>query len=737
MNYYAISALVNFALSFILGGIVFLKNPKSKINLTFALFASAVALWSLSYFFWQIAILENQALFWSRVLMAFAIFIPAFYLHFVFSLVGNNKKKVLIITYILFSIFLLINLLTPQFIVGVKPLLSFRFWPIPGTVFHLFLLVWGVYVVYSTYLLYNLHQKSSGLTKMQTKYLLLGMVIGFVGGSTNYLLWYGIPILPIGNILVSVYVATTAYTIIRHRFLDIRLVIARTIAYSLLIAIISSLYVVAAFILSSAFLGSTASGNQFLIYTILTIIVALSFERFRHLVEKLTDKIFFKGRYDFNELLACLGSIMSTNIELEPLTTQILQTLIDQMRISKGAFVILGEGLASIYDTIDIGFSHKLDLVYSQISAFFPISQVIIFDELGENHLKSLMRDMDISVLKTLKVEDQIVGLLLLGEKASGEIYSDQDLKILEILAPEMAVAIQNSQSYDKIKKFNVILSQEVAKATSDLQKANKRLEQLDKLKDDFVSVASHELRTPMTAIRSYAWMALHKSDVPLSDKLEKYLIRVLLSTERLINLVNDMLNVSRIESGSIEINPEPVDLLLLTKDIIDEVYYSKAREKVIQFEVVEKKIPKAFADPEKLRQVFLNLVGNSLKFTPSGGKIVFDFFSDGKMIETSVSDTGVGISKEDMSQLFHKFGRLDNSYTAASTSGGTGLGLFISKSLVELMQGKIWATSEGLGKGTKFTVALPIANSETLKNAEKYRVSSVGEAKGLEPAAI
>ena len=129
--------------------------------------------------------------------------------------------------------------------------------------------------------------------------------------------------------------------------------------------------------------------------------------------------------------------------------------------------------------------------------------------------------------------------------------------------------------------------------------------------------------------------------------------------------------------------------------------------------------------------------MGNSLKFTPTGGKIVFDFFTDGEVVETSVSDNGVGMSKEDLSKLFSKFGRLDNSYTAAATSGGTGLGLYISKNLVELMHGKIWADSEGLSKGAKFTVSLPVATAEILKNIESYKVKPKGEVKGLEPVAI
>lgn len=256
----------------------------------------------------------------------------------------------------------------------------------------------------------------------------------------------------------------------------------------------------------------------------------------------------------------------------------------------------------------------------------------------------------------------------------------------------------------------NTKVNQQLRDALNLLAVANQKLKQLDRLKDDFVSIASHELRTPMTAIRSYAWMALHRSDVSLSATLEKYLARILLSTERSINLVNDLLNVSRIESGRVEINPEPVDLLSLVRDIVDEVYYSKSQEKNIRFAVSNQQVPRVLADPEKLREVFLNLTGNALKFTPAGGKITFNFLSDGKTVDISVSDTGVGISKDDMSKLFHKFSRLDNSYTSAATAGGSGLGLYISKSLVELMHGKIKVYSEGLNKGTTFNVNLPAA---------------------------
>lgn len=268
----------------------------------------------------------------------------------------------------------------------------------------------------------------------------------------------------------------------------------------------------------------------------------------------------------------------------------------------------------------------------------------------------------------------------------------------------------ERNKKLEALTADNAKINQELQNTLSLLSGANQKLKELDRLKDDFVSITSHELRTPMTAIRSYAWMALHKSDTPLSKNLEKYIIRILLSTERMINLVNDMLSISRIETNRIEVNPEPVDLISLCKDIADEVYYSKATDKNIKFVLLEQPIPKVLADPEKLREVLINIVGNALKFSPAGGKITIGFFTDGKVVETFVKDEGSGISKEDLGRLFQKFGRLDSSYTATASSGGSGLGLYISKKLIELMHGKIWASSGGEGKGATFTFSLPVA---------------------------
>lgn len=319
----------------------------------------------------------------------------------------------------------------------------------------------------------------------------------------------------------------------------------------------------------------------------------------------------------------------------------------------------------------------------------------------------------------------QLTGVLVLASSKQADKIDAEEIEFTGMIARliDLAFRLQDTESSS-------------IKNTQRVYRMNAQLHQLDKLKDDFVSVASHELRTPMTAIRSYVWMALHRSDIPLSQKLERYLYRTLVSTERLIKLVNDMLNVSRIESGSIEINPKPFNVVELVSEVMEEVK-AEADEKRLQLIVLEHKVPAVFADPDKVHQILLNLIGNSLKFDYPGGQIMVDFFTEGKVVEISIKDTGTGVSKEDMSKLFYKFSRLDNSYTAISVPGGTGLGLYISKSLVELMHGKIWVNSEGVGHGATFTFSLPIATQETISHRSDYQVKVQGQVKQLEPAAI
>lgn len=579
---------------------------------------------------------------------------------------------------------------------------------------------------------------STGKEKEQFKYLAFGLIATLLFIGTFNLVFVAFlkntNFVSFGVASFIILIGSIAYSITRHNLLDIRAVVARSVAYVLLVGIIGTVYTLAIFILSSLFFRGEFQNTQAIVYALLTLFIAFTFQPLKNSLEKLTNKVFFKGGFNSNELLADLTKIMASVLNLNQLASLTLRKLINTMQISKGIFLIFNEH--TMYPPITYGFDALPGITTNEVRQLCQKKRILIFEDETDEIIKQQMRSLNVSVILPLYVGNDMHGLLMLGEKKSGDIYSQADVNVLEIFAPEISVAVQNSKSYFEIQQFNATLTKEIKKATQDLQAANLQLEELDKLKDDFVSIASHELRTPMTAIRSYAWMALNRPDIPLTGKLKRYLGRTLLSTERLINLVNDMLNISRIESGKVEITPKEFDMVELVKEILIEVS-AKAKEKSIHLEIVHPKAPTVFADPDKVHEILLNLIGNSLKFTPEDGFVKVSFFSDGQMLETKIQDNGVGIPKDDIPRLFQKFGRLDNTYIAAATSGGTGLGLYICKSLITLMKGRIWATSPGEGQGAEFIFSLPVATREVLANKEKYTNKVEGEAKKLEPAAI
>jgi signal transduction histidine kinase len=289
-----------------------------------------------------------------------------------------------------------------------------------------------------------------------------------------------------------------------------------------------------------------------------------------------------------------------------------------------------------------------------------------------------------------------------------GDMNARLDLKTgdeIEVLADEF------NRMTDNLREAYSGLEKKVEERTHELALANERLKELDRMKSDFVSNVSHELRTPLTAIKGAADLMLREVAGPLTEKQTHYLTRVRSNTQHLAGLINDLLDLSKIESGRIEVKSSRVPLSGLVHEVV-EALRPVAAEKVIALEAtIRERSLLVWADRDKINQVLMNLIGNAIKFTPVHGRVTVSASRNGaESVQVSVSDTGPGVPPDEKEKIFAKF------YQIAKVNGenskGTGLGLAISKALVELHGGKIWVES-AVNDGSTFFFTLPLSAPE------------------------
>ena len=234
----------------------------------------------------------------------------------------------------------------------------------------------------------------------------------------------------------------------------------------------------------------------------------------------------------------------------------------------------------------------------------------------------------------------------------------------------------------------------------------------LDQLKDEFVSTVSHELRTPLTTIKEFASIISDEIPGKLTKDQREYVGIIKGNIDRLARLINDILDISKIEAGKVQLNRAMTDIRNLVQGVIFTLK-PQADEKHIELKAMfQKDIAEAYLDCDRMTQIFTNLIGNAIKFTPEKGKITVEIKDAAKEIECSVADTGIGIAPENLDKVFSKFQQFGR--TAGPGAKGTGLGLTITKELIEKHSGSIWVESK-LGKGTKFTFTLPKYFAQTL----------------------
>ena len=727
----------------LLGLFTFYKNPKSSTNKLFSLFTLFLNSYLILNYLSLNQISDEATLFWIRAVMSNAVILGLLF----YFLAKTFPKKELIVSRQ--QLILSLVAATILFFLTQTDLIFQGYEhetnnPIPGKAIGLFAVYTLIFLSGGFIELALKLKNSTTIERIQTRLFIYGTILMFtLILTTNFFfvvvfkMTFLVGLLPLYTL---VFVGFVSYAIIRHRFLDIRLIVARAVAYVFLLLFIGLGYI--AFLFDVAILlnnerPTRQTVQDLILPAVIALLFAMSFQPLRRFFEKITDRFLYKDRYDSNSVLWDLSRIMASTLNLSELSKKILEKLLSSVKINYGAIVLMRHSsiiwVGGAGDISGRPFKGKniYELVHASNKSQNEKENILIFEELAESNTKKTMREHNITVVLLLIVRKELIGGILLGEKSSGEIYSSEDIDLLKIFAPEVAVAVKNALSYDEIKRFNITLEEEVKRATEKLRKANTKLKELDILKDEFVSIASHELRTPMTAIKSYLWMAINQPEQEIKAQLKKYLEISYASTERLIRLVNDMLTVSRIERNKIDLKLQVINVCEIVQMVYDELKIS-ADEKHIDFKLLgcADKRYNINADKEKMREVFQNIVGNALKFTPEKGKITIDIKMSGTdKVAIEITDTGPGIQKEDLSKLFQKFSRLEYSYAKHSSTPGTGLGLYISKKIVGLHNGDITVESE-VGAGAAFSVILSVVSNKPASNENEEKGKKSKEVK-------
>lgn len=713
----------------LLGGIVFLRNPKSAMGRLFLAVCLSMAVWVITHYIVDHAQNESGSLVAAQASAAAAFNIVFWNLLFSYKFKSTSPGwldwKSISLGWILGSIFSFSPLVYNSASQG-QSVMNIGH----GSGYWVYMGIIVLLLSASLWTLIAAKRVAETAVRSQINYILLAFVVTFGVAIINN------GIIPIfvsdwravkyTSILAVFFVAIVSYAIIKHRLFDIRFIVARTIAYTLLLSILTIMYAGSLFGLGLIFNRAGTSVEQVVINTALAIVVAATFQPLKKWLEIATNKVFYKGDYSSEQLISNITAIMAETLQLSRLTRASIKMLVNTMHIEYGSFwVVENNKLVCITREGEKSNQQPAGIRPEVLELLRHNEHEIVIDEDEDEEHRQLLHQLNASVVILLSAGESLQGILALGPKKSGVMYSNKDLNVLKIIGPGLATALENARSYKQISEFNVTLEHEVDKATTDLKKANEKLSrsneklrQLDQLKDEFISVTSHELRTPLTAIRGYIWMAMNgkNKDKSYTD----YMTRAYASTERLITMVNDTLDVSRIESGRMTLAPEPTNIIALTQEAVANLSAKAFQQKQTVTVKKVKLLPLVECDSDKIYQVLVNLIGNAIKFTPRGGEIKIDFKHRGDDVIVQVKDNGPGISRENQKRLFQKFSRLENN----TSIPGTGLGLYLCRQIIERSGGKIWIESD-VGKGAAFLFALRASNSQqpvTTRRPQQFR---------------
>lgn len=687
-TFFVLGAILNGILVLTIGGFAFLKNRQGAISRTFAGLCFCLGAWALGYA--AADKLELPLL----VPYAGASFLAVANFHFITTLLGRHRAALVISGY-LFNLILL-TYLTVQFSVPSLPLDK---WVSLNVIYNTWLAVWLAYLLYPILIMGTACRETSGVKKYQLKFLLLEYVLALGLGATVLLSFYNSAIPFYANLLNSthllgaLHVFFVFYLFVEYKFLNLKLLVPAFLKKSIALIAAAILGGLLGQPVTLLLVGFDPLHINILIATLIilaysTIVYVLdhynffkatSLEQFREVTNQ------FKAQNTFYESAA----------ELE---ADIQAKFCQKLAIESARIVLLKSDTA--YPKIQNWFSRNNGFLVTDEEEYLQSHNHISCEYLDE--LKSL-GDVCYPLYKNT---DKLIGFFVLKKKISDDIYIEEELKLLESVVHYIALSL-----------VNIIYTDELRKQTQQLQESYNRLKKLDEAKDSFISVTSHELRTPATIIRGYTDMLLSGKFGDLSEQQKDFSQKILRSTKNLLNIINNILDITKLEAGNMEFKFSKVNVEEVVEDTILEFKETCIRKKIalnchIRPEGQQYQV---YTDPKRLKHILRGLVENACKFTPADpakdNRIevnVEKYQQDPNFLKLEVSDTGPGIKQEAQKRIFEKFGQVENFLQKTYT--GTGLGLSIVNRILEKLGGKIWLNSEP-DKGSTFTFLIPLTH--------------------------
>lgn len=691
--------IISIAIAILLGVIVVVRNPGDRNRWLLLIFNGSVASWIASYILADIK--GDLALFWNRAVFvaAFSMIVAGYIL--VASMANRLGRAAIVITSI-FIVWLLLILLTPLVVEGISPRLSSEnellgFDVIRGQGYWAYVLSLagaGIGLVGYVFALSRnavRHFKAqlriifAGFGCMLAVGLTLGVILPSLLGSSA----------PANFSFLTAFIVMFAFTyaILRQRLFDIRAALARTLGYFLALAAIAIFYVIGIFGLGDLIFDGSANEVALRTYYVgAALFVALTFRPLRNFFSLLTRRVFFRESYVTEEVLSRLTALLVRTVELKSLTQQSAAILQGALRVDRLDLIIKRPGK---HDELLASLARAKD---------WPI----VVDELAYHNrgIAEKLVEQKISLVSRLKTSQGIVGYIICGGKLRGDALTAQDIELISVASDELAVAIQNALRFEEISRFNVTLKEEVSEATSELRASNRKLHKLDEAKDEFISMASHQLRTPLTSVKGYLSMVLEGDAGAISPDQRKLLEEAYSSSQRMVYLIGDFLNVSRLQTDKFELETTPVNLARMVRDEVEQLHATALRREIVLYFREPAQFPDLHLDESKMRQVIMNFIDNAIFYSKPGTTVAVELTAGPRDISFAVHDTGIGVPANERHHIFTKFYRASNARQVRPD--GTGIGLYMAKKVITAHGGSIiFETKEN--SGSTFGFRLPL----------------------------